>query len=156
MSHQQWSGVDCWRSAGDSVRCVARPPNRADPPQPNLLSRTRFCERSFESSFTSLPPRNSSPPLSPPPPNLSRLRVLLAGPKTSGPHLPTSTSRFRSDHDLTYPIHLALPFNVITYICLQTLAPLGQLIYWLASTFPPFPLVLETELTHLWRMSRIS
>lgn len=149
MSHQQWSGVDCWRSVRDSVRCVARPPNRADPPQPNLLSRTCFCERSFESSFTSLPPRNSSPP-PPIPSRTCRVSACTSRPENVRPSL--TYLNVESIPTMTWLILFILVFHstslptsvykhLLLWVSLFTDSPLSRLS--LSS--------LGTESTSLWR-----
>lgn len=147
MSHQQWTRWLLTFGREYSVRCVARPPNRADPPQPNLLSRTCFCERSFESSFTSLPPRNSSPP------SACRVSECTSRPANVRPSL--TYLNVESVQTMTW---LILFISLFHSTSLPT-SVYKHLLLWL-SLFTDSPLsrlslssLEEADLTNLWRVS---
>lgn len=148
MSHQQWSGVDCWRSVGD-IACVVW---RARQIVPTHLNITSYREHVFVSAVL----RVRSPP-SPLairlPPLLVASPSVLAGPQTSGPHLPTSMSNpSRPWLDLSYSSRSSIQRH---YLLLFTNTCSSGSAYLLTRHFPAFPFRLWRRQIwrNLWRVS---
>lgn len=143
MSHQQWSGVDCWRSVGD-IACVVW---RARQIVPTHLNLTSYREHVFVSAVL----RVRSPP-SPLairlPPLLVASPSVLAGPQTSGPHLPTSMSNpSRPWLDLSYSSRSSIQRH---YLLLFTNTCSSGSAYLLTRHFPAFPFRLRRR--RIWRI----
>lgn len=148
MSHQQWSGVDCWRSVGE-IACVVW---RARQIVPTHLNLTSYREHVFVSAVL----RVRSPP-SPLairlPPLLVASPSVLAGPQTSDPHLPTSMSNpSRPWLDLSYSSRSSIQRH---YLLLFTNTCSSGSAYLLTRHFPAFPFRLWKRqiFTNLWRVS---
>lgn len=143
MSHQQWSSVDCWRSVGD-IACVVW---RARQIVPTHLNLTSYREHVFVSAVL----RVRSPP-SPLairlPPLLVASPSVLAGPQTSGPHLPTSMSNpSRPWLDLSYSSRSSIQRQ---YLLLFTNTCSSGSAYLLTHHFPAFPFRLWRR--QIWRI----